>query len=285
MSAAYPLVRNLQRLLDALRACRRSPSRSGSSPSSASSCLIEFLHRPIVSLVSVPSAWRTAARRTVRRRALRQTATTPRQRAAGRRRLGRAARRRAGATSRPRGSSRARDYWLGSARAGARAPRAVSSTASPRRSTADRAAAEPARRAFLDRGEHGRACRVVRRCGRGSNTAGRIKDRARRRCCGSTRRFSMARPTARWDAGISRCRVCSAAVNKQSEAAPAQVADLQPAQHRLALTSSPRRCSTTAGRREARAELQTGARRAARSGLGARRSGVQAKAATLLQRR
>ena len=63
---------------------------------------------------------------------------------------------------------------------------------------------------------------------------GEIRDELRRRC-GSTRRSSRDRPTARSAAGITRCRASSAAATQEVRRAPAAVADLQPEQHRLAL--------------------------------------------------
>ena len=66
---------------------------------------------------------------------------------------------------------------------------------------------------LLDGRVHGPAGRVVRHAP-GAEVSRRRSARRSRRCCRSTRPTRTARPTARWDAGTTRCRGCSAAARR-----------------------------------------------------------------------
>ena len=197
MSASYPLVRNLYAFSTRFGVSRR-PSRAGSSPRSASSFLISscilLFYIPLASAQSPDALYADRA--------------TPGERAARGGAVVHHARRRTRATSRRRGSSRA--PTTGSAGTRPRRSAAASSSA------ASTPAARPPRCSrTAPRGTSGSPPTWARwpnrsACGRGSSTASRSRRRSRR-CCGSTRAFRKAPPTARSAAGISRCRGCSAA--------------------------------------------------------------------------
>ena len=143
------------------------------------------------------------------------------------------------------------------------------------RTSGRRHRAQSARRSFLDRGQHGSARRVVRTAA-GPQVPRRHQGRAADRAASSIPPSSRARPTARSDAGISRCPGLFGGSNKKSEEHLREVTDLQPEQQRHRTSSSPKPCSTWDASRCARRAAE-GDRRPRRSRLGARRSRVQGK--------
>ena len=173
----------------------------------------------------------------------------------------------------------ARALLAGRARAGGRAQGAARSghRGGPGRR---RARAESPRRPLLDRRQHGRARRVVRHCARASSTAA-----TSRTSCSLVLKLDPAFQHGSADRALGRWyfKVPGLFGGSQQEVggAPAEVADLQPQQQRVALL--PRRDADRHGPhgRGARRAAE-GHRRPDRPRLGARRSRVQGEGARLL---
>ena len=130
------------------------------------------------------------------------------------------------------------------------------------------------RRALLARRQHGRAGRVVRPAP-GPQVPRPTSRRSSRPSCGSIRRSCRDRPIARWDAGTSRCRGCSAAATRKSEEHLRAVAHLQPEQHRPRISSCRDADRDEAASRSAERSCEQLIDAPLDPDVGARRSGVQ----------
>ena len=232
-------------------ACRSSPSRPGSSPSSASSCRMRSCI--LVFYIALPCAsagWHRAAGRRHAGGAQagdpdalyaqRDDLASARQAAGD---LGRRGCRRTRRTSRRRGSWRARATGSADTR-----PRPSARRCSKRGIAAGRAGrdarAATARRTLLDGRQHGRARRIVR-AAPGAEVSRRHQGRA---ADGAEARSGvpagLRRPRAR-AAGTSRCRASSAAARRSPKSTcAARSPTTRTAPRRT--SSSPRRCSSWA---------------------------------------
>ena len=178
------------------------------------------------------------------------------ERAAGGGHLGKRGCSRTRRTSRPRGSSRARATGSAATRRSSRTARrcskqGIAAGARPRsRSQPNR----PEGHFWLAANMGALAESFGLR--QGLKYRGDDQGRAAERCCGSIPRSSRDRPTARWAAGTSRCRACSAAARRSPKSTCASRSPTtRTAPPRT--SSSPRRSSTTSREGRSARELQT----------------------------